>query len=531
MLRRVTRLIGVLFIVVTLVGCAYGKAMKRGDEAFEQENWESALTHYEKALEVDPESTEAKEKIRATKEEMVGEYSGEARAALENGDLLGAMVAAKKAYEKLPEASATKDVIQEVSNATFAKGQELAGQKDYANALMLYESLGKTLPTEKEKAQPRAAEVKETWVTALESGAETAEEAGRLGDAMLHWAKITQLTGDPTHGGKRDALRKQILDEWAYHVRITGRKNKAYESVVAGLKNAGAGTALNVVDKAPSGVDLDAKTSLRMGRARFSTDRSTRTESARYQSGTKQVPNPFYKSKQDDVLREEKRLVEYENDVTDLENDVARYQEQVAKEGPSEGVSTGAEQNLSRAQSSLESARRKVQDQRNRVQRAKEELAREPQTKEEPVYSQHEYTVTTHTLTGTLKYQAKITHEDGREALTSSDAISVSASDDAHPAQQIANVAEDPLQLPSKAELTGQLHQKALQRTEALVADSFNRWRASLVEKAMAAGSDDERVDLLTIYIVTNPADVTAKVPADISAMRGIPDAVKVLSP
>ena len=68
---------------------------------------------------------------------------------------------------------------------------------------------------------------------------------------------------------------------------------------------------------------------------------------------------------------------------------------------------SGAEQNLSNARSNLESARRRVQDQRSQVQRAKEELAREPQTKEEPVYSNHSYTIETHTLNGELSVAAK----------------------------------------------------------------------------------------------------------------------------
>lgn len=531
MLRRLIRFAGVLLMCLTLAGCAYGKAMKSGDDAFEQQNWDAALTHYNKALEIDPESSEAKQKIQSTKEKMVGEYSAAARSALQNDDLLGAMVAAKKAWEKLPDADATKSVIQDVSNATFAKAQKLTDEKDFANALMLYQSLGNTLPTEKEKADPLAEEVTSKWAALLESGATAAEEAGRLGDAMLQWAKLTQLTGDPTDGGKRDELRRRILEEWAYHVRVKGRSNDAYEAIVSGLKGANKTTALRIVQKSPKEFELDATANLRLGRARFSNDRKTRSESARYQSGTKQVPNPFYKQKQDDLVREQKRLTDYENDVTEAEQDVSEYQQRVADEGPTEGVSTGAEQGLSRAESDLERARRNVQDQRNRVQRAREELADEPQTKEEPVYSQHQYTVTTQTLTGTLKYEAKLEHEDGRKPLTSEATLSVSASDDTHPAQPIANVAEDPLQLPSKGELTAQLHQKALQRTRALVADSFGKWRASLVEKAMAASNDDERVDLMAIYIVTDPANVTAKVPADISAMRGIPDAVKVLSP
>ena len=231
------------------------------------------------------------------------------------------------------------------------------------------------------------------------------------------------------------------------------------------------------------------------------------------------------------MLDEERRLVDDQNEVTDLENDVMRYQEAVAKEGDTPNVSTGAEQNLSNAKSRLESARRSVQDQRNAVQRAKEELAREPQTKEEPVYSNHSFSIVTHTLLGELKVDAKLTHADGRTPIQKIQLATVSAADDAHPPQDIAGVREDPLNLPSQAALSVELYDKALQQGRALVGQSFSDWRNTLVEQAMAAPSDDQRVDMMVIYIVTNPANVTPKVPADLSALRGIPDAVRVLTP
>ena len=58
----------------------------------------------------------------------------------------------------------------------------------------------------------------------------------------------------------------------------------------------------------------------------------------------------------------------------------------------------------------------------------------------------------------------------------------------------------------------------------------FARWRNELLEKARAAATDDERVDLYVIYILTDPSRVDAAVATDIAAIRGIPDPVRMLT-
>lgn len=520
-----------LICAAILVGCAYGKYLRKGDDAFAAGDYETALRNYEAAASVDPNSEEAAEKVTLAKEKLVAGDAQTARDALAADDLLGAMVAARKAWDRLPEAAPTRQIILEVSNATFTKAQTLVLSKDFANALMLYETLAETLPSEAEKTVPHAGEVRDKWSTLLEERATTAEAAGRKGDAMLGWAKLAQLSGDPGHGGKRDALRNAILDEWAYWVQLSGKGGEAYENVVAGLSGVTRSSALRVATRVPSGTNPAAKARITLGRPKFNVEKTTRTATVQYQSGTKQVENPFYKTKQDRLLDEERRLVDKQNDVTKLESDVSRYEDSVAKEGDTPNVSTGAEQSLSNAKSRLESARRSVQDQRNAVQRAKEELAREPQTKEEPVFSDHTYTITTHTRRGQMSVVGNITHADGRPPAELRNTALVEASDDEHAAQDIAGVAADALTLTSEGQLSTQLYEQGLAKSRALVASSFSSWRAALVERAVNAASDDERVDLMVIYIVTNPATVTPKVPADLSALRGIPDSVKILSP
>ena len=530
-MMRLKRWLAILALLFLVTGCAYSKHMNTGNKAFDEGNYEMALEQFEAALKIDPNSTEAAEKAQASREKLVGQFAEQAQAALAADDILGAIDAAALAWEKLSDGESTKQLIQDVSNATHAKAQTLAQDKDWANSLMLYETIGRALPTEAERARPKADEVKGRWVEELKIGAQEAEAAGRKGDAALQYAKLTQLSGDPTFGGKRDQLRNDVLAQYRYVVKVGGRSSEGLNVVLGGLSGYGQGTALLVAQQPERGVPVAADARLTVARPKFRTDTTTRTETASYQSGTQQVENPFYKSKQDSVLQEEQRLLDKENEVTRLESDVDRYRSDVAKEGDTPNVSTGAEQNLYNAENRLESARRSVEDQRRQVQRAKEDLARESPTKEEPVFSELQYTITTHTLTAETSFEASIKHSDKRPAVEVSVPLSTQATDDAHPAQSVANVPEDPLQLPPKSQLTTELYGRALAEAQGAISKSFDDWRNALIETAMAAGTDDERVDWLAIYIITNPDSVSPKVPADISAFRGIPDPVKILKP
>ena len=118
-----------------------------------------------------------------------------------------------------------------------------------------------------------------------------------------------------------------------------------------------------------------------------------------------------------DLTDEERRLINYQEEVDRQTNYMEQYNADVAREGPSPNVSTGAEQSLYNAQSRLEAARRNVTSQRNRVQQAREKLANTPPMIEEPVYSIHTYNVTQHIRTGILQIKGKLIHYDGRDTV------------------------------------------------------------------------------------------------------------------
>ncbi|WP_428263358.1 hypothetical protein [Haliangium sp.] len=523
-----------LLLAWSIGACAYGRHIERGDQAYAQGDYEAALNEYEAAQAKEPDSEEAQQKIAATKEKLASVYSEEVARALAANEHLAAADAAQRASIRLPDNPVTYELVEQVATATLAHAKALEDQQSYAPALALYEGLAVRLPSQAGKAQPRITAVRHRWAATLSERGAAAALAGRVGDAALLYTKAATLSDAPEHAARAEALRAQILREYVYVVALGAAKTPGEQYVMAGLAKTELPPAMRLESVgAGSGEEngrVSATLTLAVGAPRFDVESSSRTETATFQSGTRQVENPFYDNRRRDVERAERDVLDAENDVTRYESDVARYEEAVAREGDTPNTSTGAEQSLSRARSDLESARRRVTDRRRQLQRAREALADEPQFREEPVYADLAYTVITQTQLAEAEFSARVGHGDGRTDIEVVRTLDAQASDDSHPAQPTAGVPEDPLELPPRDDLVVALYHQALELSWAMIDQSFGQWRQALLSKALAAPTDDERVDGYVIYLLTDPAaPVPTPVPVDLGALRGIPDAEALL--
>ncbi|MEC9442228.1 MAG: tetratricopeptide repeat protein [Myxococcota bacterium] len=527
-MHRFQRLLILLLLALTLAGCVYRKAIKSGDELYAQGQYEAALQQYEVALAKKPDSEEAQVKVADAKAAVVRVYTEETRAHLEAGDYPSAIAAAVALRDRLPDEAAVQQLCRDVSSASQLAASNAAEEKQWAVSLDLLTLVYDAFSEDRAAIDPEITRVKKTWAGELASRALLTENKGNLGDALLLYSKASELVLDPAYVSKRDELRGRLLDQTAYKVKLEG-KGAEFKDVAARLEVANLPQNVKF-GKGRAFKEADAEATISMNSPRFTKNRSTSTRTARYKSGTKQVPNPQYKNRQDDVLREEKELARYEERVTKAQSDIARYSDQVAREGDTPGTSTGAEQSLSRARSDLESALRNVDSQRDRVIRAKEQLADTPQTIEEDVYSDLEYTVTTHTITGKSVLKITISHPDGRERLQEERGLGVSASDDQHAAQSIANVPEDPLDLPSEKALEGDLLVQGTNVSWQMINMSLQARRNAVLEQAYAAGDVGVKTHLFVIYILLDPTNVDPQVVSEIESTHGIPDSVRVLT-
>lgn len=522
------RLLITALLALSLVGCAYRNHMKRGDELYEMGQYEAALVEYQEALRLKPDKQDAQVKVADAKSAVIRQYTAEARERLDARDYAAAIEATLRLRQRLPDESPVGQLVRDVSNRVQLEAATAAEQGEWARALDLLMMLYESFEGERAGLEPEIARVKKTWGAQLSARAAQAEEAGHLGDALLLYAKASELVVDPVNVSKRDELRARLIDESAYLVKLEGR-GKHYKVVSQALMTSSFPQNVRFAERARAkGAQATAR--LEVGAPKFRRDVSTYTKTARYKSGTRQVPNPQYQSRQDDILSEERELQRYQEDVAEYQDQVNRYSEQVAREGDTPNVSTGAEQNLQRARSNLQRAQENVARAQDRVIRAKERAANTPQFIEEDVYSDLNYPVNTHRISGKSAFKFQISHDDGRAAIPDEGVIAVSASDDEHAAYPIANVPQDPLDLPGEASLTQDLYAKATSLAFNVVNDSLQGHRQALLERAFATEDQGERIHMYVIYILLDPTQVNPQVTAEIDSARGIPDSASVLA-
>ncbi len=508
-------------------GCVYQNSMKRGDAAMAAGQFETAIEEYQRALSKKPDSQEAKDKLTQAQDKAVEVKAEEARRALASGDFMGAVRITAEAAGILPNSAVVGALVEEIVPAAIGEGERLTGEARYADAMALYDALQQGLPQTRARVQTAADATRDAWVAALDAGAKAAETAGRKGDALLQRAQIVALTGDGGAKADCDRLRQELR---ATHGLIIAQKGRdaGFKALSPRLVGSDSVRWLQVL--APGTKEPPARATLEfgLGRAKFKTDKARRSESAQYQSGTKQVPNPFYEQRQRGVTEQEARVVQAEQDVMKQQQKVEQYRADVAREGDTPGTTTGAEQNLYNAENRLESERRSLESEQNQLMQKQRELANTSQYTEEPVYETVNYTVTTHTLRATAQLSGSLTLGDA-PPIQLAQSLSEEARDDEHSGQSQAGVAPDPLDLPSQDSLAQKLQGQALSVLESAINSGFNTYRAGYMEQAQGAANDDARVESLVLFTLLDPTQSDAQVDATLWQLRGIPSASALL--
>lgn len=520
----------VLVLALMVVGCAFRNHMNAGDKYFGQGMYEEALAEYEAALRIDPDSEHAQVKVKQTREKVAGEWTDDANAKLAAGDHLAAIEISGKAFKLTPNNSEIQSLVSQVATASADQADTLATQELHFQGFQLYDAMTVQLPEEHAQISGRFEAFKQGWAVFLSDRGVKAEEEGRHGEALLLWSKAATLSNDPRFRQRRDELRKELRQVYAYRVFFdASSKDAVFTKLFPRIANYTGPQNLFVMDLDAKSKEAHAVFKLTLGKVSFKDIANSSQRSGEYQSGTKQVENPAYTSRQDDVVRTEKDLLNAERNRDEVQQKLDRAKQNAAGDDPNDNVSTMAEQDVQRYSSELDSAYSKVESARNALQSARDALASTPATIDEPVYSTHTYTVKTHTVSGSLPVRGEIVHNDDRKAIAFQTAVNVSASDETHDAQNLLNLPADPLQLPSKDALTSDVHTKAFDLVISKMLESFSDYRATLLTKAFAT-EDNLKVDTLALYILLDPSSVDPSVTPELERLRGISNPVEVLT-
>ncbi len=506
-------------VVAMLVACGPSQFVKDGDALYARGNFQGALASYEAALAEKPDSPEIQNKVRTTREQYFLSLLDESRQALGRDDLIGAMVAARKANTLAQNDSRGLQLNEDISTAVDYRALKLLERGDFGTALMLHEVAIRELPGPHQHAET-AQHLRLSWQDVLLKQSQAAESANLKGEALLIWGKLAQLSSDPAHHDRRVVLLKELLSELEFRVAVEAT-NTHTKPVTDALQSTRLGTLAIVKARELPHIKAD----LQLSKTVTEDFVQQRWSDVTYESGRQQVPNPSYSSRLNDVEREQRYLTEAENDVTRLENEVTNYEQRIAREEPN--VSSSTRSSLESARNSLRSARDRVISRRNDVMRAREALNREPQFRDEPVYSIHQYPVDVYTRIGSAELRITLKGAQNTEVTVP---LSRQYSDETHPAQPaITGVGANPLNLPDPADFTRELQEDAVAASREAIFQTFDNWRQTLLEQAEQQTDDARRVDLLVRYLVADLERPNGQVTAEIKTLRGIPDAVNAI--
>lgn len=528
-------LITCMLAAVLFFGCAYKNHIKDGDAAYDMGKYEVALTEYERALSRRPSSEEAQLRVADAKSAMIAVYTDEVRELMRGGDYMAAVDVYVALEQRLPDAGPVYQLGDEVVATLRLTANAAAEQREWAEALDLLMLAYDHFRDARGALEADLDGIKRAWATSLAEVARAAEIAGHEGDALLLYAKASELIALPEYVSKKDELAGRLILTRAYGVRLDA-KGPAASPVVERLVNAR--TPQNVVflvgeggsRAADDGVIVRALAGVELGRARFDKSRSRYTKSKEYKSGTRQVPNPAYARVLRDIHDAKRDVLDEERDVAGEQRDLQDEQNRLSREKPGTSAYDSQQRDVERAQDNLERAQEELFRARERVLSFEQRLADTPQTVEEDVYSTLDYEVITHTVRGSLAVRGRVEHPDARERVPFELVAGVSASDDTHPAYPIASVMSDPLQLPTNASLEAHLYGQAAQFVFTAVNQSLQVWRRQILEEAFESDDEGHRVHLYVEYVLLDPTEVDPQVIAEIARLRGVPDAVSVLS-
>ena len=520
---------------VLLLGCAYKNHIKAGDAAYDAGSYEQALAEYEQALARRPSSEEAQLRVADAKSAMIAVYTDEVRGLMDVGDLRAAVEVFIALEQRLPNAAPVQQLGDDVVAKLRLTANTAAEQKQWAEALDTLMLAYDNFRAARGELEADLDQIKVAWASSLGAVAQTAEAAGHEGDALLLYAKASELVALPEYVSKKDELAGRLILTHAYGVKLDA-KGAAAAPVVERL--VGARTDQNVVFLAggdvaratDDGVTIRALADVELGKPRFSKSRSRFTRSKKYKSGTRQVPNPTYAQVQRDINDAKRRVLDEERDVADEQRDLQDEQSRLSREQPGTSAYDSQQRDVDRAQDNLERAQEDLFRAQEKVLSLEQRLANTPRTVEEDVYSTLNYEVITHTVRGSLDVSGRVEHPDARERVPFESVAGVSASDDTHPAHPIADVMSDPLQLPTNSSLAANLHGQAAQFVYTAVNQSLQVWRRQVLEEAFESEDEGQRVHLYVVYVLLDPTEVDPQVTAEIARLRGVPDAVSVLS-
>ncbi len=552
-------------LVCAALGCggAFRDAMDRGDQMAASGNWDAAAQAYAEAVRLDPEDEDARAKLDAAKKEQAAARVKKGKALFAAGKAREAMLPFWEAIKIEPgndDARAgyamAKDKVYKDAASAMASG-ELKQAFELARHILLIEP-------DDELARQLEAEAKQKIAEAAAKRGEEHEKAGRLGLALVDYGEALQFAPKHEVAGPRaDDLRSRLRAQvtfWVALKNFDGEKrtddfgSDVNADVLSGELDPS--LPLRVVGSMPpEPKDKSFKLQgMRLGGVfrgyRFDRTSSRAERRCEYVCGKEHKPNPQYATAEAEMRAAQSALGSAEGRLSaakaavpsaERARDDAKRRAQQARDdlsraeadlssckssggnagacGSQEQRRNQAKSDADRADSDARDAERAADDAKREVSNAESDLSSKrsdadfkkrafettPSTVEVDKICPHRYSVETVRVAGQVECMLR------GEGLYDTSAVlnqpingRFSAEDETFPAQPglCSEVAkQDPLLLPTEAEVKRHVLASAIDATAAQIVSTFDGYRRNYLTRAKEAEKDGRADDAADLYL------------------------------
>ncbi|MCB9537625.1 MAG: hypothetical protein H6704_15345 [Myxococcales bacterium] len=390
----------VLVVTLLLAACGPRALIERGDRAAAEGDWARALDAYRAAQAEAPEDRGVAQKVEDAEARLVQGAHAEVEAALAARDWIAAEKTLAAVRTARADDATTRALARRVADAMLAearwrldagavhegyplaaRAQRLDASADAEPVLVkgraalraqaaqaradgrfggARDALARIAEVEPALASGVGAElsaIEAEWAAALRARAEADRAAGRPGPAFVRFALAADLSRSAEDRAARDALGAALLARWALHVEPTvdgppARQPPAiaaFEALQPGLPPPDAEAARLIA-------------SLALHTTPCHEERRTDAGAVDYVAGYRQVQNPAWLRRRDDVRGAERRLLDAERAEVDAVRTLERAEDDLRRA-------------LSRYRDDRQRARRALREARADHRRAYERLA------------------------------------------------------------------------------------------------------------------------------------------------------------
>lgn len=562
---------GLLLLVITGCGGAYGEAIERGDKYAAAGQLDAAAAEYERAVAMKPDKPDAKIKLQHIRQRQAYQHVKRARALEDRGELAQALAVVHEAAALRPDDTFVQEEVTRLSDAVLTRAEERMAGDDPRAAFSLTTLVLKGAPSHP-RAQRVDGEARAVLASRAYERAERFIDQGLLGNALVELAACTTYRRDMAEARRElGRIRLALHNELTFVVMLQSFAGAgSSQSLARGLSVATLRQSIDerlLIRVAPDDPAVNASPGIRLSGqlSGYGHDHDQRGEgrSCDYVCGTDYQPNPDrataereLASAESDLARVDRDVASAEREVLDQEREIAGLQERVDRaqsdrdraqqtldrclERAGDDTSEACRSERSRVQSEqrdlesardrlrsprdrLDSARRSLGQVRERRGREREEVERRRQrlrdTPETIAIDRHcafDYQVAVHEVQSriTMNLTIKRLADDGAIVKDEPFQYSVAETDQTFRAirGRCAEVSGgDPLELPSEAQLRTQLLQQIVRDVRAKLMVSYDSYRSDFLSAAReheSAGLSDRAVEAYVRYVLTGPHDL-----------------------